>query len=953
MKIRLFLLISAMVVSLAEVFAFDLNVSEPGSFKDLLIDTEADISTLRLSGTLNAADVEYLTGNSGKIMQVKHLDITDVKLVESETEPYRKVTIFAEAGGGTYAKFYYSKNKREEVSTSTGGLGMPVAVYSIYGDDLAGLLANTEFEKVTLPAKDNRIADYICFKSMGLKEAVLPDNVEEIGESCFEDCFGLASVNMPSALKKIGSNAFYRTVLTSVTLPAHPVAIGDRAFWRVESLSSINLENVNAIGDEAFKATALSSADLSNVEKISSAAFMDCPISELKLSANLREIGDRAFYLENWSLREKVKLTELIFPEGTESIGASAFEGTALSKVEIPVSISFIGDRAFKDTPWDMSLNTAAIDGVVYLGNVAYKAVNKPKDVVFRDGTVSVAANFDMSSVRSFTLPSSVVSLYAAGGNYENLESATLNDGLRIIGDNVFYSSPKLTSIEIPSTVEYIGDNAFCMSGITSLKLPEGLKVIKSSGQNEFYSTFGNTKITSVTLPASLEEIGGTAFMGCPYLSTVRLDSRRLDYGDYIGSYVPFSGCNIEKLVIGAGVENIPDGLFSIGGSLAHVEFEDSDVPLEIGNKAIWAYDDNPAKVKGSIDRVVSLGDEAFSGLEFPFGTKLSLPNMKHLGDRALYNVSGVIEMDLHSGIESLPEYLPVCESMPDLRKVIFDIPNLKRVPQYDYVYPLISLHYENALDSLVIGKNVEVIPESLFESSRINTVVFAPRPQTRAASSLSIGKNAFSNNSNLYCVEFPAGLTSLGESAFNGCDQLSTVYFHGAEAPAAGSNAIQRTATVYVPADAESEYRSAMSGNNVVPYRIESVMLDKSALGLNVNGADYLIARIAPAECSEMGIEWSTSDPSVATVSTRGDVIGVAPGNAVITATIALAPEFKAECLVTVTDPNGVEGVEDVSGAPVVAYYTLEGTRIEKPSAPGIYVAVHADGTKSKVMLK
>lgn len=158
--------------------------------------------------------------------------------------------------------------------------------------------------------------------------------------------------------------------------------------------------------------------------------------------------------------------------------------------------------------------------------------------------------------------------------------------------------------------------------------------------------------------------------------------------------------------------------------------------------------------------------------------------------------------------------------------------------------------------------------PSPFFNNVQVNTIVFAPRQQTRAASSLSIGKNAFLSNRSLYSVEFPAELSSLGENAFNYCEQLSTVYFHSAEAPVTGANAIYRNATVYVPAEAESQYRSALEGNNVVPYRLESLMLDKSALNLEINGTDYLIARISPAECSEMGIEWTTSDPNVATVS-------------------------------------------------------------------------------------
>lgn len=85
-----------------------------------------------------------------------------------------------------------------------------------------------------------------------------------------------------------------------------------------------------------------------------------------------------------------------------------------------------------------------------------------------------------------------------------------------------------------------------------------------------------------------------------------------------------------------------------------------------------------------------------------------------------MYELSGVTEMDLHSGIESLPVSLPVCYRMPDLRKFNFDIPNLKRepVPTSDYIYPLID-GYGCSLDSLVIGRNVETIAESLLTMSR------------------------------------------------------------------------------------------------------------------------------------------------------------------------------------------------------------------------------------------
>lgn len=107
-----------------------------------------------------------------------------------------------------------------------------------------------------------------------------------------------------------------------------------------------------------------------------------------------------------------------------------------------------------------------------------------------------------------------------------NLESIQLPDGLRTIGESVFYECTKLTSIKIPDSVTRIGDAAF----------------------------WYNTSLSSVSLGRSVQFLGYRAFMHCTALRSISLPSslRTID-----GAC--FEGSGLESV-------NVPDGC-SVGNS--------------------------------------------------------------------------------------------------------------------------------------------------------------------------------------------------------------------------------------------------------------------------------------------------------------------------------------------------------------------------------------------------
>lgn len=77
-------------------------------------------------------------------------------------------------------------------------------------------------------------------------------------------------------------------------------------------------------------------------------------------------------------------------------------------------------------------------------------------------------------------------------------------------------------------------------------------------------------------------------------------------------------------------------------------------------------------------------------------------------------------------------------------------------------------------------------------------------------------------------------------------------------------------------------------------------VALSKSVLSLSVGSTSYLYATVRPTGANK-SVRWTTSDPSVATVSSSGKVTGLKTGTATIIAT-TVDGGYTASCRVTVT---------------------------------------------------
>ena len=108
----------------------------------------------------------------------------------------------------------------------------------------------------------------------------VPDGVEEIGDSAFEQCTGITSVTLPDSLTSIGYYAFAECRnLTSVTLPDSLTSIGDCAFFECSELTGVTLpHSLTSIDQAVFSyCDNLTSVTIpASVTTIGSGAFLGC-----------------------------------------------------------------------------------------------------------------------------------------------------------------------------------------------------------------------------------------------------------------------------------------------------------------------------------------------------------------------------------------------------------------------------------------------------------------------------------------------------------------------------------------------------------------------------------------------------------------------------------------------------------------------------------------------------
>lgn len=102
----------------------------------------------------------------------------------------------------------------------------------------------------------------------------------------------------------------------------------------------------------------------------------------------------------------------------------------------------------------------------------------------------------------------------------------------------------------------------------------------------------------------------------------------------------------------------------------------------------------------------------------------------------------------------------------------------------------------------------------------------------------------------------------------------------------------------------------------SVKPVLSESILLDCSSKEIKIGESFILNATVYPINTTDTSIQWATSDKQVASVSKDGEVVGIAPGNCIISAFNGMN---RADCDVIVLEDASINDINADNMSPVV----------------------------------
>lgn len=404
------------------------------------------------------------------------------------------------------------------------------------------------------------------------------------------------------------------------------IRIDAGAFIGRENLRTVTIEEgVREIGNKAFsECTSLQSVALPpTIDNIEDNAFSSC--------SSLTDINlpDKLTVLKNSVFNMCSSLKDVTFPPSLTTIEGYAFSRCAIADLVIPANVTSIGWHAFDCES---------------LANVKCEAVQPP---VWSNGSSPLPQH-----ITTVTVPKGSAAAYR-NSDWKNLiiingdplhvtVDANQAGGLK---DNILLQADDLLDVNMLTVSGSLNDDD--LSVITGQLT--GLLELDMSGTDlkEIPGSFmyGNDIITSITLPATAETIGQSAFAGCSSLQNVTLPPTLTSIIAYA-----FSNCiRLQNITLPSTLTNIGRCAFENCSSLTSI-----NIPGSVAKIEDTAFSEC-TKLKSVTfnEGLTEIGLDAFRGCDSL--ESISIPtSVRIIGGRAFAYNGRLSSVELHEGLEEL-----------------------------------------------------------------------------------------------------------------------------------------------------------------------------------------------------------------------------------------------------------------------------------------------------------
>ena len=474
--------------------------------------------------------------------------------------------------------------KSLEKATFSEGFSLPIPKYTFWNC--------TKLADVTLSSSTGVIGLNAFQQCDLLKTIELPEGITLISAYAFADCKTLNRIILPSTLSMIGNKAFTGCdALTQITVkstenaPAAAPDAFDDATCQKAALYVTNLEIFKTVPWKNFQNIA-TQANFNLVYKVNGEIYktLSCMAGSAITPLDTPEgHADRVF--SGWKGVPDIMPAEETTVEGNFLYDIKFYEdavdnGKRLlkdndykfffgDKITLPTEAllkaghkytlkGLTADDISEDDAADLDMTMPAKDINVIVtyslaeDDMASNSINYRVYMLENRAEVTGC----VATATTLTIPAAVT---YNGKNYPVTEikgsafknntkitSVTINNSIKVIGDEAFKGCSSLVTVTMPATLDSIGQQAFANTSVTSVTVPYAPKM----GKEIFYWC---TKLANIGFTASLNALPERIFQSCLSLKEVTIPSQITTIGDYA-----FAGCSaITSLTLSDGVEKL------------------------------------------------------------------------------------------------------------------------------------------------------------------------------------------------------------------------------------------------------------------------------------------------------------------------------------------------------------------------------------------------------------
>ena len=568
-------------------------------------------------------------------------------------------------------------------------------------------------------------------------------------------------------VKQIKDRAFSTCEsLVSIKIPQNIDTIGEGVLLYCDSLQSIVVDSKNKTYDSRDNCNAI-------IETKSNVLIHGCNNSIIP--TGVTRIGDKAFsYCKH--------MDTIVVPYSVTTIGKSAFLGCrSLRKIDMSENVTNIGNYAFASC-WELK-SIALPPDLTDLSDGVFQCCDSLCEITIPNNVTTIGrfAFQDCYSLKSINIPSAVVSI----------ESDAF-DGCYFLNDK-FINHSTLNAIENNYWGATIGDEEYegliikdkivigCRQNVISVTIPNHIIKIKTKAFNQC------TKLKSVYIPNSVIDIDTDAFVSCHSLSDLKVDNSNTIY-DSRNDCNAIIESSSNKLILGCMNTIIPDNVTTIGSKAFRSCRKLSSILLP---NSITTIEDSAFYECAALDSInipentTMIGQSAFSlckSLQYvlwnakkyndffnqyysPFAYDIHVDgnsyiksfvfgeDVEHIPAYLCYGMNNLTTLTIPQNIKSIGEKAFVgCTSLSSI------VWNAKNCQDCFSISPFNES--KNVISSFTFGNNVEHIPALLCR-----------------------GMNSLST------IKIPNSVTSIGDYAFNDCNNLHHIYCYAPEPPIAEEN--------------------------------------------------------------------------------------------------------------------------------------------------------------------